>query len=438
MEIPVLSRFIDGLKLFIADKRLRWLLIVFLIGAAIITVLRFLGEAAGNAIYIGAVFPMFFLLTAFMSVIGQQRFIASDESYKKSAILFIPWLIISTLSLLLFVAYAAALLLILYVIIAYLGWIIFQSYLASRTSLGYAAGVQIKGRSTAMKFVFWFMNILTYVIIWGALIGSVILFGISDVWRFGLALLGVFIASGFNFINGLIIAAERNKTTADNITVLGFFIALYSGYFIYNLTSGNTGGFDPVGVFTSVFFLLYAMSSVGRSLASRADLQTRWRLSKETAATVTFFFASGYIYIEALLTVLIAYATGGMLYVGEEIDDFLKLIIFPFVALVMELQFIRRSRKEGEAPTEELPPTDEVVEPEAEEVEPEEEVVEEVPQEEPSVEEEPPEEPITEEPVGEEEYEGAIEDVEESEPLYDEEETEEASYGEYDEETTEE
>ena len=44
MEIPVLSRFIKGLRLFFSSKRLRWLTIVFLIGAVSILLFRELGR----------------------------------------------------------------------------------------------------------------------------------------------------------------------------------------------------------------------------------------------------------------------------------------------------------------------------------------------------------------------------------------------------------
>jgi hypothetical protein len=89
----------------------------------------------------------------------------------------------------------------------------------------------------------------------------------------------------------------------------------------------------------SIFFILFALSSIGRTLASRAHLDTRWKLSSELAATITFFFASGYLVVQALFGTL----SGGL--IGERIPDVIKLFVFPFIALIVELLFIRRSRK---------------------------------------------------------------------------------------------
>ena len=43
MDIPVLTNFIDGLKLFFASKRLKWLTLIFFIGAFTITIWQNLG-----------------------------------------------------------------------------------------------------------------------------------------------------------------------------------------------------------------------------------------------------------------------------------------------------------------------------------------------------------------------------------------------------------
>ena len=81
------------------------------------------------------------------------------------------------------------------------------------------------------------------------------------------------------------------------------------------------------------------MSAVGLTLASRAQLDTRFKISIELAATITFFLASGYVVVQALFGTF----AGGLL--GARMADVIKLIVFPFVALVMELFFIRSSRK---------------------------------------------------------------------------------------------
>jgi hypothetical protein len=117
---------------------------------------------------------------------------------------------------------------------------------------------------------------------------------------------------------------------------------------------------------------------------------------------MTFFFASGYLVVQALFGTL----SGGL--IGERIPDVIKLFVFPFVALVIELLFIRRSRKAPEPAEgpEEIPiPTED----------------------EPALSEEEPvviDEPVEKEDVllvpEEESIDETIEDSEEPEPLEDE------------------
>jgi hypothetical protein len=84
------------------------------------------------------------------------------------------------------------------------------------------------------------------------------------------------------------------------------------------------------------------MSHVGRTLASRAELDTRWKLSKEFAATVTFFLASGFMFVDAMFTVILS---GMDITLAGVVGDAVKLMIFPFMAFIMELNFLRKSRK---------------------------------------------------------------------------------------------
>ena len=134
----------------------------------------------------------------------------------------------------------------------------------------------------------------------------------------------------------------------DNLALLGLFIAFYVAYFLYNVLKEVTG-LDPISLIVdigmSIFFILYAMSSVGLALSSRAELDTRWKISKELAASMTFFLASGYLVIEAAFESL-GYA------IFERGPDIIKLLLFPGVALLMALLFIRRA---GRAPPEPTP-----------------------------------------------------------------------------------
>ena len=162
-------------------------------------------------------------------------------------------------------------------------------------------------------------------------------------------------------MNGIIMTAQRNKPTLVNVALIGLFISLYSSYFIYS--AAQSGGTFLVDLIISIFFLLYTMSSVGRTLARRADLDTRFKISRELAATFTYFLASGYYFASAFFSI----QAPGL----PNLDNLIKLLIFPFIALIMEIWYLWRGKDEK-----------------PEEIEPEEEEVESVPEE---LEEEEPE-----------------------------------------------
>jgi hypothetical protein len=382
MDIPVLTNFIEGLKLFFASKRLKWLTLIFFIGAFTITIwenLALLFEPLRPiAVFVGGVFPTFFMVTGFVALLGLARFVADEESYKRSFIYTIIWFVVSFFVLIM-LFFVRPIFNWMFIGIAFLGWIGFQSYFSTRSSLGYATSVAIDSRSKLMGFLYGFLYILNYVVIIGAVIFTYIFINPVPGWGTVFAILGALIACGFNFMNGWILIAERNKSTASNISFLGMFISFYSAYFIYNVLKGYDPGLDLVSIGISIFFILYTMSSVGRSLASRAELDTRWKLSKELAATFTFFLASGFMFVDAMFAVILGISdptlTGG-------IGDIVKLLVFPFVAFIMELNFIRISRKQPKEPTvyddipivPEEPEEEPMIEPEPE-IEPEEAMV---------------------------------------------------------------
>jgi hypothetical protein len=358
MEIPVLTRFMKGLRLFFESKRLRWFTLVFLLSAIFVFLLRGISDLiafplTGIIAVIGGVFPTYFMLAAFLSLFGLQRFFASEESYGRSFALFIPWIGVSTAVYAILFIFTPGIWFFLFFIVAFFGWIVFQAFLSSRSALSYAESVDIKHRSKIVTVFFGTLYLVSYAVIIGAFVILLILNpGIfllpTGLLVVGAALLGVLIALGYNFINGILILRYRNKVMGDNLALLGLFIAFYVAYFLYNVLKEVTG-LDPISfiidIGMSIFFILYAMSSVGLALSSRAELDTRWKISKELAATLTFFLASGYLVIEAAFEAL-GYA------IFERGPDLIKLVLFPGVALLMALLFIRRA---GRAPPEPTP-----------------------------------------------------------------------------------
>jgi hypothetical protein len=367
MEIPILTKFIEGLKLFWASKRLRWLTLIFILGALITSLLGRIGgeiilQNPGNiplanliqfiAAIGGGIWPIFFLITAFLSLIGLQRFIASEESYLKSFMSFIPWMVVSFVVLLMMVTFALPLLLGLVFLIAFLGWIGFQAYFSTRTSLQYAQIAEATEVSRWKQILAFISYFFCYVAVVGMFLYVSIVQGLvfSNFALWAFILLGTLLAAGFNFLNGIIMTSQRDKPTLVNIALIGLFISLYSSYFIYSAAQ-ESGAFF-VDIMISIFFLLYTMSSVGRTLASRADSDSRFKISRELAATFTYFLASGYYFADAFFTIQAPA-------VGQNIDNLVKLLIFPFIALIMELFYLWRGRKE-ETLTEE-PVTEDIV-----------------------------------------------------------------------------
>ncbi len=395
MEIPMLTKFVNGLKMFWTSRRLRWLTIVFVLGLVMTTfwqqVALYVPSAWALATLVSAAFPMFFLLTALLSLLGLQRFVASEESYRSSAVLFFIWLFVSAILQVYFVFNLFDVFMFVYFGIAFLGWISFQAYFSTRTSLGYAEKADVRENSRLVKVLVTMSHIFCYVVIFGAL-AYVLSINLTELLlnpaRLGLLVLGTFVAALFNFFNGMILGRQREKTTFVNVALIGLFISLYSGYFIYNAGKTTTLGFDIVGFAITIFFVFYTMSSVGSTLASRAEKETRWKISKELAVTLTFFLASGYYFADTILPILPSVDP----VLGAAMGDLTKLFIFPLVALVMELLFIRRAGKVLE-PAAELPPEEEPITAEEETGPSEKPVVEDVAEvEEADVEEEKPSE----------------------------------------------
>jgi len=393
MEIPMLTKFVNGLKMFWTSRRLRWLTIVFVLGLVMTTfwqqVALFVPSAWPWATLVSAAFPMFFLLTAILSLLGLQRFVASEESYRSSIVLFFIWIFVSAILQVYFIFNLFDVFMFVYFGIAFLGWISFQAYFSTRTSLGYAEKADVRENSRLVKVLVTMSHIICYVVIFGAL-AYVLSINLTELVlnpaRLGLLVLGTLVAALFNFFNGMILGRQRQKTTFVNVAMIGLFISLYSGYFIYNAGKTTTLGFDIVGFAITIFFVFYTMSSVGSTLASRAEKETRWKISKELAVTLTFFLASGYYFADTILPILPSVDP----VLGAAMGDLTKLFIFPLVALVMELLFIRRAGKVLE-PAVELPPEEEPVTTEDDTEPSEEPVVEEAAEaEEPDVEEEKP------------------------------------------------
>ncbi len=355
MEIPILSSFIEGLRLFLSNKRLKWLTGVFLLSLVVTSLSGGVGlylvgrdpTLRGAAMFLVAltsgVWPVFFMLASFMALVRLERFVASDESYKRSAILFIPWIVISFFALFFLVTFFAAFLFVMVFIIAFLGWIVFQAYFSTRTALRYGGAVHVESTSRLTKALSVFSNAFNYIVIIGAL-AYVLLTNIAELLgflpRLGLLLLGTGFALLFNMLNSMIMVRERNSPKLANVALIGMFISLYSAYFIYNAGKPVDTSPDIVSIAISIFFVFYTMSSVGRMLKPQVASESFFRISADFAAMLTFFLASGYYFADVWFPISLPDPT-----FGATLSDLIKLIIFPFIALIMELLYLRQAKR---------------------------------------------------------------------------------------------
>ncbi|NWF95254.1 MAG: hypothetical protein HXY34_03845 [Candidatus Thorarchaeota archaeon] len=366
MDVPIITDFLNGLKLFWANKRLKWLFGLFMLGLIVTTVVGNLmlivvsiNPLASLVAYsvLGGIWPVFFMLAAFLSLLGLQRFVASEDSYGKSFALFFVWMLVSVFTLAMLVLFFFTVLAILIFGVAFIGWIGFQAYFATRTSLKYADIATREKVGRALKVMAGLTHIVCYVVVFGALIFTLWLYGGTLIGSGNVAtvvflVLGTLFAAVFNFMNGIVLARNRNKPVLANISLLGFFIAAYSAYFIYSVGSSVAVPFDLVGITVSLFFVLYTMSAVGRTLASRATKAARFKISAEVAAAFTFFLAAGYYFSDNLFEIS-AHVPGGAI-LGASLSGIVKLFIFPFVAMIGEFVYLRRLGKPPAAPTAEV------------------------------------------------------------------------------------
>ncbi len=380
MDIPVLTNFLRGLRLFWESRRLRWLTFVLVLGVLIMQIIGRGGlwlveqnPATEPLVLVvavigGGIWPIFFMITMFLSLIGLQRLVADEESYARSAALLIPWLLISFVALVFLALFAVFVIQTMIFGVAFIGWIGFQAYFSTRTSLRYAASVHVSEVSTLTKVLVAVTNVLCYVVVVGAFIYAAILqramagdtpLFVEAPGVFGLMLVGLLLVIVFNLFNGVVMAAHKDRPAVVNLALLGLFISLYSAYFIYNAGQGASAGIDWIGISVSLFFLLYTMSSIGTTLAGPADTEESPRISKELAAAFTYFLASGYYFADSMFPILFRNST-----LGGSLPDLIKLFIFPFIAMVMEgiyVVYLRRAAEregavpEGVVPGEEQP-----------------------------------------------------------------------------------
>ncbi len=347
MNIPIITSFINGLHLFLADKRLKWLFAIFVVGVLYMTLVGNLAllvvtntPTLSPVVMVfyavtGGIWVVFFMITALLTLVGLKRIVASDQSYSRSLIMTIVWMGLSLPILGLLISFAMPLFIFLIFVVAFIGWISFQAYLATRNSLRYAGSVKSANPSSLVRALSLLSHFSCYLVVVGALMFSLPLAG--GIGVAALTLVGGILVLLFNFVNGVLMRRDQNRPIVLNIALLGLFVSLYSAYFIYSACSARALPFDPIGMLISIFFILYTMSAIGSSLMSSSTTDTRWKISAELAATITFFLAAGYYFADLLFAV-----TGYSDAIGSAVSELFKLFLFPLVSLAGQFIYIRR------------------------------------------------------------------------------------------------
>ncbi|MCF2138237.1 MAG: hypothetical protein K9W43_13480 [Candidatus Thorarchaeota archaeon] len=386
MGIPILSGIINGLKVFFKTRRYVAYLIIFvattflaLFVSWLITL--FVGTTVeqflvGTFVYVGATGTIYFGIGTLLTGLKMDRlWITRRGRGHVTEFKGLAWLAVSfAISVFLSIAIGEIGLLA-FSMFCWVGWIAFQAYLSSRTSLRLATIAEPKKGGLAIgigSFIVLLIGIgiigaeilLALVIIpnnlFGidAIIGSVFsefMTNITIQWPFlvaAMGMLGLFaMVALFTFFR------YAKKGAALNIALLTVFVAVYAGYFLVNVMR-RTGApqMTPVDIGMSLFFLIYAMSGIGRTVTEVVE-ESRARL-RDFGPLLTFFLASGFFYVDSIIAVTASAPTsilgswyifdwsGTTTYATYIFRDIAKLLAFPIVAMITMLYYLKVERVE--------------------------------------------------------------------------------------------
>ena len=267
-----------------------------------------------------------------------------------------------------------------FAIFGWVGWIAFQGYLSTRTSLRIATIAEPKKGGFLLGTGSFILLIIGLGIIAAEALLALYLVP-NDILGLGTMINGIFpsatanLAEQFSYLivayacMGLfalvmLIAFMRNagRGAALNISLLTIFIGIYAGYFLVNIMR-RTGvfGMGPVDIAMSLFFLAYALSGIGRTTTEAAE-KPGGRIG-DFGPLITFFLASGFFFVDSIIAVAsnpltIIGGAGvpgtGWFETGILADprflflfrDVAKLIAFPLTAIFTAIFYLRVERTE--------------------------------------------------------------------------------------------
>lgn len=400
MEIPILSNIVDGLRVFFKTRRYISYLIIFMFT----TFLAFLFSILMSAyvgqpqelflvsffVYVGATGTIYFALGALFMGIGADRlWITRRGRGRVTELKGVAWLGMSFAISVFLSIWLGQEALLFFAIFCWIGWIAFQAYLSSRTSLRLATLAEPKKGGIAVGLGSFIVLLIGLGIIaaeilaaiWlipedmfgiGALVTSIFPEALTNLTAHGtLVWVAVGLLGLYAVVSLLAFFRYAARGAALNIALMTVFIALYSGYFLVNVMRRvGAPTINPIDIGMSLFFLLYALSGVGRTVTEGVE-ESRVA-TRDFGPLLTFFLASGFFFVDSIIAVTSSAgsilsnwfnwaATTDQIYQNFLFRDIAKLLAFPLVATFTSLYYLLFERAERVA--ERIREEDEPVEP---------------------------------------------------------------------------
>jgi hypothetical protein len=392
----------DGIGVFFRTRRYLAYLIVFVTTTFVgllISGLMYIYPGSGIDqvlvyffTYVGSAGTIYFALGALFTGLGADRlWITRRGRGRVTEMKGLAWMAVSFAIAVFLSIIVGRTALLFFAIFGWVGWIAFQGYLSTRTSLRIATIAEPKKGG----FLLGTGSFILLLIGLGLIVSEALLalyLVPNDILGLGTIINGIFpsatanLANQFNYLivayacMGLfalvmLLAFIRyaGKGAALNISLLTIFIGIYAGYFLVNvMRRSGVFGMEPIDIGMSLFFLAYALSGIGRTTTEAAE-KPGGRIG-DFGPLITFFLASGFFFVDSIIAVAsnpltIIGGAGvpgtGWFETGILADprflflfrDVAKLIAFPLAAIFTSLVYLRggrterivaRAREEGE------------------------------------------------------------------------------------------
>ena len=382
MGIP----FFDGIGVFFRKRRYLAYFIVFVATTFLALFMGWLMSTyAGTAIestlvyffaYIGSAGTIYFAFGSLLTGIGIERlWITRRGRGRTTELKGVSWMAVSFAIAVFLSILTGPTTMLFFAIFCWVGWIAFQGYLSTRTSLRIATIAEPKKGGFLLGTGSFILLLIGLGLIGVEALAALYLipndiFGIgtmiTSIPLFSEAIANITLQYNFLivayammalFALVMLISFVRNagKGAALNIALLTIFIAIYAGYFLVNvMRRGEIFGMTYVDIAMSIFFLAYALSGIGRTTTEAAE-KPGGRIG-DFGPLVTFFLASGYFFVDSIIAVASNPATEiwNWFQAGILADprffflfrDVAKLIAFPLAAIFTAVYYLRSERIE--------------------------------------------------------------------------------------------